>query len=317
MDDEPTLPNYSKRKLTAQTKRASAALDAGPDTVFELSPVAMAVADLETGQILIANSALAQLVGRDVTELIGKPQSVLYPEGRRSTRRSKASLRYQPNQGSALVEKEVVTSNGTTREVEVRAVVVDYQERKALLRIFCDVTAEKEQGRKLLAMADAVSSETGRTFFATCAAALIHVVEADGVIMAAFDPAERAVHVLAAAPRELKIRGSMLDARRTPWLELAHGQPCYLPEVDPRVSLDRALTTLSTRALIGIPLYDARRHTIGSLVALFRAPIRRPDFALPAVRILAARAGAELERQRDETIPPDLERRGRGGGRSR
>ena len=112
MEDEPTLPDFSKRKLTGQTRRASVPLYAGPETVFELSPVAMAVADLDTGQILMANSALAELVGRDVTELIGKPHSVLYPEGRRSAGRSQTSVRYQRTKGSALVEKQVITRNG-------------------------------------------------------------------------------------------------------------------------------------------------------------------------------------------------------------
>jgi PAS domain S-box-containing protein len=271
----------------------------------------MAVADLETGKILLANSGLAELVGRDVTELIGKPQSILYPARGRSGCHSQASLRYEHAKKSALVEKEVITRNGTIREVEIRAAVVDYQERKGLLRVFCDVTAEKEMERKLLTLADAVSSEAGRTFFATCTVALSYVVEADGVIVAAFDPANRAVHVLAAAPPELGSRGCPLDGRRAPWRELAHGKTCHLSDVGPTVLLDRTLAALGTRALIGVPLCDARHRAIGSLVAVFTAAIRRPDLALSMVRILAARAGVELERQRNETILPDLEQPGR------
>jgi PAS domain S-box-containing protein len=270
----------------------------------------MAVADLETGAILAANAALSELVGREPTELVGQPQSILYPDKRRSSR-SHASLRVQRDLRSATVDKRVVTRDGTTREVEIRAALVDYRGRKGLLRVFSDTSADQHLERKVARIADAVSSAAGARLFLNCALALADAADADGVILAAFDPVEQVVNPLATAPREWMTPGLVLDGRRAPWVELAQGKTFDPSSRVTPALLDRTLAGLGTQAVLGVPLWDAGHQVMGCLVALYTSSIRRPGFALSAVRIVAARAGAELERLRDEPSPADFDGPGR------
>jgi PAS domain S-box-containing protein len=308
MQDEPTLPYLPKPKVERDASEGSIRLEVGPQSLFELSPVPMAVSDLETGRILGANSALCEFVRRDAAELIGKPHGILYPEKRRSSR-SQASLRFQRAQRSAVANKEIVTLHGSMHEVEVRAALVDCQGRKGLLRIFLDVSDDRNLERKVSAMADAVSSAVGRKLFVGCAVALAEAADADGVIVAAFDHLQHRVNVLASAPPELMKRGHPLDGLKPPWLGLSQGKPCELSSRDPVEPIDKTLLGLGTQVLLGIPLRDAKQRVMGCLVVLYKSAIRRKGFALSASRIMAARVGAELERLRDE--PSDLELAGR------
>jgi PAS domain S-box-containing protein len=62
--------------------------------------------------------------------------------------------------------------------------------------------------------------------------------------------------------------------------------------VDPRSRLIPEI-----EAAVGATLRDAAGRVIGLLAVQFRQPIERPDFALSTLKIFAARAAAELERQ--------------------
>lgn len=58
----------------------------------------------------------------------------------------------------------------------------------------------------------------------------------------------------------------------------------------------------SVQAYVGAPLRDASGATIGTVFLLFNKPQENPDILCPALRIVAARAGRELERRKPEAL---------------
>jgi PAS domain S-box-containing protein len=295
IDEEPTQTSFVLGSTPpGQRANGGAGLELSSHALLEMCPLPVVLADLETGEILLANSALGELVGREAAELIGKPESILYDQER--TRVTRISAR--PDRSRRVVSKDVhvVTQSGAVREVRIRTTVVEYGGRRGSLGILCETTAEKQLERRVSAMADALSNSARQPPFEALASSLIQVVDAAGVMCVDFRRTDPRLQLLFAVPSELGEHSHSLDPRRTPWKELLEGKACHRSDGRPMILWDRQLTAWGTQALLGVPLQDSNHRSIGGLVALYRAPIPRPGFAISALRILATRAATELER---------------------
>jgi diguanylate cyclase (GGDEF)-like protein/PAS domain S-box-containing protein len=107
--------------------------------LFDEATDAIALADAETGEILDINRTMAQLSGWDRFELIGKHQKVLHPAG--------WSLSGFERHGSfsddELIETQLVTRDGTVREVEIKVSFLELNGQKAWVGFFRDITERK------------------------------------------------------------------------------------------------------------------------------------------------------------------------------
>jgi PAS domain S-box-containing protein len=133
------------RDVTEQ-KRAEEALRESEEKyrrLFEQAMDGIALADAETGILLDCNQALADLVGRDRAELIGKHQAILHPPaGGDSVFSPTFKLHLTTHEGQVL-ETRVITSTGKIRDVEIRANLLYLQGRRTLQGIFHDITERK------------------------------------------------------------------------------------------------------------------------------------------------------------------------------
>jgi PAS domain S-box-containing protein len=297
MDEEPTQASFVLgSKPPDDGVDGAAGFELSSHALLEMCPLPMVLADLETGAILMANSALGELVGREVAALIGQPERILYAQD--CTRPTRISARPDRSRRVASKDARVVTQSGAVREVQVRTTIVQCGGRKGCLGILCESSAEKQLERRVSAMADAITASARLSPLEALASPLIQIVDADGVMVVDFRSNDSSVQVPYSIPAELSARSHSLDPRRTPWKELLEGKACHLSDGRPMILWDRSLTAWGTEALIGIPLRDSGHRTIGGLVALYRIPIRRPSFSISAMRILASRAAGELERLR-------------------
>ncbi|MBF0369364.1 MAG: PAS domain S-box protein [Magnetococcales bacterium] len=111
--------------------------------LMEFANDAIFVADAQTGVILDANKAGANLLGRPVEEIIGMSQTQLHPPEKAEIYQS--LFKEHVNSGSGVVTDIVVLHrDGRHIPVEIRAGVTDLGERKVIQGIFRDVTERKK-----------------------------------------------------------------------------------------------------------------------------------------------------------------------------
>ncbi len=162
------------------------------------------------------------------------------------------------------------------------------------------VRARLEQARIQAAVtkiAASVANAPGENFFEQLAATMAEAVGADGAFIA---------RLLPAAPQKARTVIAVVDGARVPDFDfLVADSPCaYVVENEHYVisqGLDRlfpdAPAPMQAQAYAGWLLRTSAGKAIGIASVLFRQPVRHSEFLASSLRIFAARAAAELERQ--------------------
>lgn len=112
--------------------------------LFDEATAAIAFADAETGTILDINNAMERLTGWDKSELIGKSQKILHPPEPEPASVTAVFEQHRSGRGGELVETQLVTRDGTVRDVEIKAISLDLNGKKALAGFFRDITERKQ-----------------------------------------------------------------------------------------------------------------------------------------------------------------------------
>ena len=91
------------------------------------------------------------------------------------------------------------------------------------------------------------------------------------------------------------------DIADTPCEKVLHGEVCHYREDVPRLfPLDTGLAEWGVESYLGVPMLDRNSRVIGHIAILDDKPMDRDARAIDLVKIFAARAAAELKRQRAE-----------------
>jgi PAS domain S-box-containing protein len=92
------------------------------------------------------------------------------------------------------------------------------------------------------------------------------------------------------------------DVEGTPCLKVVQGDIChYRDGLVQLFPLDTPLVELGARSYLGVPMLDQNGRVIGHIAIIDDKPMERDDRAIDLLKIFAARAAAELKRQRAET----------------
>ncbi|MBN2178579.1 MAG: PAS domain S-box protein [Deltaproteobacteria bacterium] len=113
-------------------------------TLFEGSPDAIFLGDLETGINLDANPAACQLLMKPREEIIGTHQSLLHPPRIRKI----VTERFREEDRRTL-ESLILRSDGTEVPVEITAQMITIKGKKVIQGIFRDITERKESEKML------------------------------------------------------------------------------------------------------------------------------------------------------------------------
>ena len=92
------------------------------------------------------------------------------------------------------------------------------------------------------------------------------------------------------------------DLEGTPCMKVVQGEICqYSDQLVQLFPLDTGLADLGARSYLGVPMVDQSSRVIGHIAIIDDKPMERDERAIDLVKIFAARAAAELKRQRAET----------------
>jgi PAS domain S-box-containing protein len=133
-------------------KRAEEALRQSEEqyrTLFAEAMDGICLADAKTGEILDCNPALAALVGRDKTELIGQSQTILHPRANDGEGISPEFRQHLGDKKGQAIETQVVCRSGEIRLVEIKANPFNLRGRAVLRGAFRDITDRKRAEEQL------------------------------------------------------------------------------------------------------------------------------------------------------------------------
>jgi formate hydrogenlyase transcriptional activator len=92
------------------------------------------------------------------------------------------------------------------------------------------------------------------------------------------------------------------DIADTPCMKVLNGETCHYKEgLQSLFPLDKGLADWGAESYLGVPMLDLEGRVIGHIAILDDKPMDRDQRAIDLVKIFAARAAAELKRQRAET----------------
>jgi formate hydrogenlyase transcriptional activator len=92
------------------------------------------------------------------------------------------------------------------------------------------------------------------------------------------------------------------DIADTPCMKVLHGEVCqYREGLQQLFPKDTGLADWGAESYLGVPMLDTSGRVIGHIAILDNHPMERNDRSIDLVKIFAARAAAELKRQRAET----------------
>ena len=92
------------------------------------------------------------------------------------------------------------------------------------------------------------------------------------------------------------------DIADTPCMKVLNGETCHYKEgLQGLFPLDKGLADWGAESYLGVPMLDREGRVIGHIAILDDKPMDRDPRAIDLVKIFAARAAAELKRQRAET----------------
>ena len=140
------IEEFIKRKEAEERLRES---EERYKKLFDEAVVGICLGDAETRIIIDCNEAMAALVGREKTEVIGKLQKILHPTQDDKELFSPTFKQHLTDKEGQILETQVITKSGDIREVEIKANLLNLQGKKILQALFYDIADRKQAEEKL------------------------------------------------------------------------------------------------------------------------------------------------------------------------
>jgi two-component system, NtrC family, sensor kinase len=253
--------------------------------------------------VIYANSGFEQITGYKREEILGKNCRFLQQTD--TNQPALEELRRAIAQGQ---ETQVVLRNyrkdGTLfwNEFCLSPVRDETGNLTHFIGVQTDITEHKKREEALRLIVEGTGASIGEEFFRCCTHYLAQVLEVRYAVLTQWVKGSMTkVRTLAFWTGEGFAENFEYELVGTPCEKVFLGTSTYYPAgVQEHFLEDPFLVELGIQGYLGIPLADATGNILGHLAVMDTSPIENnPDQAL-ILSIFAARAGAELERQRAE-----------------
>ena len=171
--------------------------------------------------------------------------------------------------------------------------------------------ASSARAETLQAVVEALAPATGQDFFRSLVEHLCRSLGVDLAVVGAIDPARpTSVQTLAYARGGVLQPDIAYEIQGTPCENILRQGFCHYPtDLQRQFPEDRFLIELGIDSYMGCPLFARSGEPLGLIAVLHHQPIPDPVLASTVIRVVAARAGAELERERFEDALQASERK--------
>lgn len=211
-----------------------------------------------------------------------------------------ATARYIAKDGRVvwLSHKPIpVWEDGRVVAVEgIARAVSEEKEREAALR--AEIEERKSIERALIDIAEGVSAATGEEFFRSLVSHIVKTLDVKVAFIGVLSPDGKAARTIAAAERGAVIPNFDYELQGTPCgAVVASGLAFYADDVQKAFPRETFLREHAIASYMGTALRDSAGRTLGVLIVLDDKPLVKRTLAVSVLKVFAARAAAELERQ--------------------
>jgi PAS domain S-box-containing protein len=274
-----------------------------PDVLFrtlvEISTDSITIVDRD-GILRYASPAIETVIGYAPAEVVGQPfAGFLHPEDLPRVARSFAEQFAYPDR-PVRVETRVRHKDGSWRYTEsISKLMLDGN----VVAYTRDIGERREIDQALHAVAEGTAGVTGDDFFRSLVKHLATALGARYAFVAeCIDTPPTQAHILAFWDGAAFGPDTSYDLASTPCEGVVAGQPCLYPHnLQALFPHNQALAEMGLQSYLGVPVFNAAGQVLGHLVVMDERPMQDDSRRTTILTIFAARAGAELERQRAET----------------
>ncbi|MEQ9235015.1 adenylate/guanylate cyclase domain-containing protein [Coleofasciculus sp. E2-BRE-01] len=170
----------------------------------------------------------------------------------------------------------------------------------SVIAVMRDITDRKRREEALQLIVEGTATKTGREFFDACVRQLAEILAARyAFVTECLDFKKKRVRTLAFWQDEKFVKNIEYDLLGTPCQEVIQNNKysCYSDNIIAHFPDDQDLVDLKAESYAGIPLTDSMGNVIGHIAVLDTQPMLKDETRELVLKIFAARAGAELERQ--------------------
>lgn len=150
----------------------------------------------------------------------------------------------------------------------------------------------------IIKVAQTVSGGTGSEFFDLLAGNMVEALGACVGLIGKINSANHAIDTISYVLNGKLMENISYDLAGTPCEDVAAGAICVLERDVQRLFPDNhVLSRLGIEAYVGIPLFNHNDEVAGCMAVFFTSPLHQTALVTSTLRIFAARAASELDRQ--------------------
>ncbi|MDR9404628.1 MAG: PAS domain S-box protein, partial [Halothece sp. Uz-M2-17] len=275
--------------LQASKRRYASLVKASPVGIFRCDSV---------GNCVYTNQVASEILGLSSQEMKGRGwQNALHPEDREQViaQWQRAIAHNQP----FAMEYRFLRPDGSVRWVYGQSTIEQdrHEQIHGYVGTITDISDRKEVEIALETLIKGTATTTGQEFFSALVTYITQALNVSHVLIS--ELADQELHLLAASGNGISPALSNPDGTETPCKRaLREGEFYCHGSVQAEFPQNQELVTLGITSYFGIALRSSNGKQMGTLCILNNKPIPNADRTLNILRVFAARAAAELERQR-------------------
>ena len=180
--------------------------------------------------------------------------------------------------------------------------ILDAQGRpETILAVSRDVTERKRSEDLFRTLTESTVSSTGADYFRALVQHIATGLRVQYAFVTECLKGGKAVRTLAVWKRGGHAENFEYDLDGTPCEAVIRGEVCFHPDrLLERFPKDLGLVEWNAQSFLGIPMIGRSREVVGHLAIFDERPMDSGSLEIPALKIFAARAAAELEREKTQ-----------------
>ena len=281
--------------------------------VFENSAIGVALTDL-TGRFLATNSAYQQMLGYSGDELTTLTFLELTLEDDHKRNGEFVDELIDGKRSQFQIEKRYRRKDGRLIWVSNNVSLVPGTEDspRFLMALSEDITERKRAEDTFRLIVAGTAATTGSDFFHSLVRHMAQALGARYAFVTTCDDQKHA-RTLAFWKGDRFGEDFEFDIADTPCEKVLHGEVCHFRHgLQDRFPLDKFLTSWKADSYLGVPMLDRSNRVIGHIAILDTKPMEADSRTIDLLKIFAARAAAELKRQKaEDALQAALEERER------
>ena len=299
---DPLASHVMERIRKIQRERAQRTAAQISQEIVETAAEGIIVYDSEL-RYVIFNPFMEKLTGKSSDEVLGRVATEVFPRLRSSgveemLKRALAGETVQVR--DFLVPKHA--ANG--RDVWESCTFAPHRDGSGkiigVIGLVRDITERHLEEERFKSIVVGTASATGKDFFPTLVRHMAAALQSRYAFVTDCDDHRRA-KVLAVWLGDRLGQNFEFDIAGTPCMQVLNGEVCHYKEgLQALFPLDTGLAEWGAESYLGVPMLDSAGRVMGHIAILDDKPMERDSHAIDMVTIFAARAAAELKRQRAE-----------------